>query len=120
MQYIIDWVMQIILFIVIGTIVQMILPANSFKKYTEMIIGLFLLFIFLKPIVFFMSDDFSVPLSKLEQYFSSVSEADQTINLQNDVLELERDAYIWNEVRDSMIELANNDSMISFVIEDIQ
>ncbi|MEJ8776500.1 stage III sporulation protein AF [Pseudogracilibacillus sp. ICA-222130] len=116
MQYIVDWVTQIIIFIFIGTIIQILLPENQFRKYVEIVLGLFLLLIFLQPIVSLMNISLDVSWQKMEQILipENVEE-----NIGWNGLESERDAYIWNESKEILIDEANR-QLTGQVIHDIE
>lgn len=115
MQYIVDWVTQIIIFIFIGTIIQILLPENQFRKYVEIVLGLFLLLIFLQPVVSLMNISLDLSWHKMEQMLipENVEE-----NITWNGLETERDAYIWNESKEILMEEANR-QLTGQVIRDI-
>ncbi|WP_409297845.1 stage III sporulation protein AF [Peribacillus sp. SCS-26] len=58
MQYITSWVTNIILFILLATVIDMLLPNSSMQKYAKMVIGLLLIAIILSPILKLFSTDF--------------------------------------------------------------
>src|SRR5699024_3591207 len=115
MQYIVDWVTQIIIFIFIGTIIQILLPENQFRKYVEIVLGLFLLLIFLQPVVSLMNISLDLSWHKMEQMLipENVEE-----NITWNGLETERDAYIWNESKEILMEEADR-QLTGQVIRDI-
>src|SRR5699024_6857602 len=55
MDMLTQWVTQIIVFILLATIIDLIIPATAMKKYVKLVIGLILILIFLKP-VFYLFD----------------------------------------------------------------
>lgn len=131
MQYISEWVMQIIIFILIATILELLLPNNAMKKYIHIVIGLFLLLILAKPVLYLFSIDATAELEKMEQtllYGDAVLEQTkkQMENQKKDI-QAEQAAYIWNEVREQLMEEANPVLMedydmhivdISFILDD--
>ncbi|QHE52917.1 stage III sporulation protein AF [Pontibacillus sp. HMF3514] len=50
MSYITEWVTQIILFLLLALIIDLILPTSSLRKYIKLVVGLLLILIFLQPI----------------------------------------------------------------------
>ncbi|MDV2687064.1 stage III sporulation protein AF, partial [Alkalihalophilus lindianensis] len=50
MDFLIEWVTNIILFILLATVIDMLLPNSSMQKYTKMVMGLLLIAIILTPI----------------------------------------------------------------------
>ncbi len=45
------WAQGIIIAVIIGTIIQMILPENKNKKYIKVVIGIFILFSIIQPVI---------------------------------------------------------------------
>ena len=59
MEFIKEWVTNIILFVLFATLIDMLLPTSKFQKYTKMVVGLLLLIsIILTPIFKLLSTDF--------------------------------------------------------------
>ena len=46
-----SWAEQIVLAVIIATIIEMILPDNKNKKYIQMVIGVYILFNIISPII---------------------------------------------------------------------
>lgn len=65
------WAKSIILAVIIATIIQMILPDGKNKKYIKTIIGLYILFTIISPIISKISGGSSqIDTSKYEKYFN--------------------------------------------------
>jgi stage III sporulation protein AF len=60
-----EWVTNIILFILLATVIDMLLPNTNMQKYTKMVTGLLLIAIILTPIFKLISRDFETTLAKL-------------------------------------------------------
>ncbi len=65
MSFLIEWVTNIILFILLATVIDMLLPNSSMQKYTKMVTGLLLIAIILTPILKLTSKDFESTLASL-------------------------------------------------------
>ncbi len=65
MSYLIEWVTNIILFILLATVIDMLLPNSSMQKYSKMVIGLLLIAIILTPIFKLISKDFETTLASI-------------------------------------------------------
>ena len=65
MEFIKEWVTNIILFILLATVIDMLLPNSNMQKYTKMVIGLLLITIILSPILKLISSDFEGRLAML-------------------------------------------------------
>ncbi|MDO5557344.1 MAG: stage III sporulation protein AF [Clostridia bacterium] len=51
MAFLNEWMQGIIMAVIIATIIQMILPNGNNKKYIEMVIGIYILFTIISPII---------------------------------------------------------------------
>ncbi|MFD2133502.1 stage III sporulation protein AF [Pseudogracilibacillus auburnensis] len=111
MNLIAEWVMQIIVFILIGTIMELLIPNNSMKKYVHIVIGLLLLLILAKPILYLFSVDVTTELKKIEQTIfqdqHALTESKNLLENQKREIQAEQDAYIWNEVKTQLMNEAN-------------
>lgn len=111
MSAISEWVMQVIVFILLGTIVELLIPNNSMKKYVNIVIGLLLLLVLAKPILYLFTDDVTAQLDKFEQIIfqeeATLSETETLMEIQKRDIQAEQDAYIWNEVKLQLMKEAN-------------
>lgn len=57
MHFIIEWVTNIIVFILFAIVIDLLLPSSSFQKYVKMVVGLILLLIMLSPVLNIFSID---------------------------------------------------------------
>ncbi|GGD21233.1 stage III sporulation protein AF [Pontibacillus salipaludis] len=76
MAFITEWVTQIILFLLLALVTDLLLPASSFRKYIKLVVGLLLILVFLQP-VFKLFD------VNMDQFFT------QEMNRWNDQAEVE-------------------------------
>src|SRR5699024_3807142 len=68
-----DWITQIVLFILLGTVIELLLPDNRMKKYVNLILGLLLLLILTKPILYLFSVDTETVMRPFEQFIQEDS-----------------------------------------------
>src|SRR5699024_12214199 len=61
-----EWVTQIVVLIFIGTILDLIIPNQSMKRYVHIVVGLTLLLILIKPILFVFQEHIPSAISKIE------------------------------------------------------
>jgi stage III sporulation protein AF len=66
MQFLTEWITNIILFVLLATIIEMMIPNSSMQKYVKMVTGLLLIVIILTPLLNLFKKDF-------EQLFSSLA-----------------------------------------------
>ncbi|MFW5962254.1 MAG: stage III sporulation protein AF [bacterium] len=59
MNFLINWVKQIIFTVLIFTILDMFLPNENIKKYVRIVMGFFIALIFISPILSFFNMDFA-------------------------------------------------------------
>jgi stage III sporulation protein AF len=68
MEFLKEWITNIILFILLATVIDMLLPNSNLQKYVKVVIGLLLISIILSPIMKLFSSDFESTLSSLTNY----------------------------------------------------
>ncbi len=93
------WASGIIIAVIIATIIEMILPEGSSKKYIKVVIGVYILFTIISPVVSkFTGKSIAVSdIIDLNQYISDFKEKDKIKNsLQEDSSANIRDIYIGN------------------------
>ncbi len=57
MQFLTEWISNIILLILLATILELLLPNSSLQRYVKMVVGLLLLVIILSPLLSILSKD---------------------------------------------------------------
>ncbi|SHG67733.1 MULTISPECIES: stage III sporulation protein AF [Virgibacillus] len=126
MQIVIDWVTQIILFILLATIIDLVIPANSMKKYMKLVVGLILILILLKPIFYIFQIDVQRAVeSSLSGVFEEMNQnksLDNAIKTQKNEIEATQDAYILEQMAVQLKEIAKDPLHEAFQTEitDIQ
>ncbi|MCJ8006795.1 stage III sporulation protein AF [Lederbergia wuyishanensis] len=75
MEYLSEWVFNIIIFLIIAMVVDMLLPESSMKKYTKLATGLLLMAIVLTPVLKLISSDFEKVLAS---FTTNIDVEDQT------------------------------------------
>ena len=106
MAFLVEWVKQIILFILIAIIIDLILPSNTLKKYIQLVVGLILILMFLKPVFMIFQIDVSNEIQKHITSFDEQIETDSInnlINLQKTDIQALTDAYILEEMTKQLI-----------------
>lgn len=68
MEFIREWITNIILFILLATVLDMLLPNSSMQKYTKMITGLLLIAIILTPVFKIISQDFEAAFASIQNF----------------------------------------------------
>lgn len=76
------WAKSIILAVIVSTIIQMILPEGNNKKYIKTVIGLYILFTIISPIISKISgENATIDVSKYENYFNVESATTASANV---------------------------------------
>ena len=63
MEFIKEWVTTIVVFVLIATVVDFILPNSKMHKYVKMVVGLLLITIIINPIFSLLSKNFEIDVS---------------------------------------------------------
>lgn len=112
MNFLYDWLRQIVVLIFIGTILEMLLPSNRLKKYVHFVFGLLFLLLLGQPIFYLLKTDITEHISTFEHYLmqdeSELEETKQQVEKQKEDIQAEQVAYIWNELAQNLINEAND------------
>lgn len=94
-----DWAGAIIIAVIISTIIEMLLPEGSSKKYIKVVVGVYILFTIVSPVITkFTGKSLAVSdLLELDTYMNEVKQKETMQNLleQNNSASI-RDIYIGN------------------------
>ncbi|MEK3890777.1 stage III sporulation protein AF [Bacillus sp. FSL K6-3431] len=81
MPFLSDWILNIIIFLLLAMVIDMLLPSSTMKKYAKLVIGLLLIGMILSPIYKIMSMDFDLVLKSLSPTVN------ENIQMQENLLE---------------------------------
>ena len=91
------WINQIIVAVIITTIIEMILPNGNNKKYIKMVIGLYILFTIIQPVITkFTGDSIDISNFDYKKYFNSDVLETSSKDFENNNSKLIKQAYINN------------------------
>ena len=74
------WAKGIVIAVIIGTIIEMILPENKNKKYVKVVIGIYVLFCMISPVV---GSSFNLSETDMEKYLFLNETSNKESNLNN-------------------------------------
>jgi stage III sporulation protein AF len=95
MDFIKEWVTNIIIFILLATVLDMLLPNSSFQKYTKIVTGLILIAIILSPVMKLFTSDFESAIASVSQFNSFEDEnIKNSIEFQKKEIQASQHAYI--------------------------
>jgi stage III sporulation protein AF len=124
MNWISNWIQGIIIAVIIGTIIEMLLPEGNCKKYVKVVIGVYILFSIVSPVItkvtgseFRVSDIYDInsyieASTKSTQDYAEINKENQIkqiyeTNLKKDMKQkIEEKGY---KVKSIFLELANDE-----------
>jgi stage III sporulation protein AF len=99
MQFLTEWVTNIIIFVLLATVIDMLLPNSNFQKYTKIVTGLLLIAIILTPILKLISKDFESTLRSIPIFEESKEKnIENLIDLKKKEIQASTDAYILEQM----------------------
>ncbi|MEN1970126.1 stage III sporulation protein AF [Lentibacillus sp. N15] len=112
MDLLIKWVTQIVIFLIVAMIIDLLIPATSMKKYIKLVVGLILILLFLKP-VFYLFDinldqALETSLSKLSKEEAQQDSMENSIKMQKKEIQASQRAYILEEMAVQLKDLAKD------------
>ncbi|WP_374723469.1 stage III sporulation protein AF [Calidifontibacillus erzurumensis] len=115
MEFLTNWIANIILFVLFAVIIDLLLPNSSFQRYTKMVIGLLLIAIILNPILKIFDEDLEQLLKTMQ--LPNVEDKKQIENLienkKNEIQASQR-AYILEQMAVQMEEMVEEELMKNF------
>lgn len=98
LEFITEWVTNIILFVLIATVIDMLLPNTGMQKYTKMVAGLLLIAIILSPILKLLSNDLDSAIASIPSFQTDDDKnMENLIDLQKREIQASTRAYILEE-----------------------
>ncbi|MDR4888881.1 stage III sporulation protein AF [Fredinandcohnia sp. QZ13] len=95
LSFIAEWITNIILFILLATIVDMLLPSSSMQKYVKMVTGLLLILIILTPLFSLFKTDLDQALLNMNlKPVQSEKNLENLIDLKKKEIQASQRAYI--------------------------
>jgi len=126
MQYLVEWITQIIVFLLMAAIVDLLVPASTMKKYIKLVIGLILILVFLKPVFYVFHIDIQQTLESAYSEFMNASTTDEKMEnlmkMQKKDIQASQDAYIVKQLSDELTDIAETplEEKYNMEIRDIQ
>ncbi|CAH0345687.1 stage III sporulation protein AF [Bacillus sp. CECT 9360] len=69
MEFLTGWITNIILFVLLATVIDMLLPSSAMQKYAKMVIGLLLIAVIISPVLSLFNTDFDQLLAEATASF---------------------------------------------------
>jgi stage III sporulation protein AF len=117
MNFITEWVTNIILFILLATVVDMLLPNSTFQKYAKMVAGLLLITVILTPVFKLISSDFETVFTASAMGEPEQKNMNNSIDLKKREIQASLDEYTLNKMAVQLKEDANEELIANYGME---
>jgi stage III sporulation protein AF len=116
MDFLIEWVTTIILFILLATVIDMLMPSSAMQKYTKIVTGLLLIAIILSPILKLISNDFEETLASIPAFeaYSNGENSKSLLESQKKEIQETQHAYILEQMAVQLKKDAEEELMKQF------
>lgn len=115
MTFLTEWIANIILFIMLAVIIDLLLPNSAMQKYAKMVISLLLIVIILSPVFRLLSADINSLVAELQSDNpSKEEEIKNLIDLQKKEIQASNDAYILENMAVQLKEQAKEELVQSY------
>jgi len=112
MDFIIQWVTQIILFILIAAVIDLLIPSDGMKKYIKLTVGLILIVILLKPVFYLFGTDMEqaieTSINQMEEEYQANETMENQIEFQKKEIQDSQHAYILEQMAVQLENLAED------------
>ncbi|KGX90486.1 stage III sporulation protein AF [Pontibacillus marinus] len=120
MNYITEWVTQIILFLLLALIIDLILPTSSLRKYIKLVVGLLLILIFLQPIFHLFEVDMDTFFAQEMSKWNDQAQVETMENLIEDKkkeIQASQRAYILEQMAVQLKKQAKEELLSEYGVE---
>jgi stage III sporulation protein AF len=115
MEFLTGWIANIIMFILLATIVDMLLPNSNLQRYAKMVTGLLLIVIILTPILKIFNYNFEeIIATATPSTYSEQENIENLIEFKKKEIQASTNAYILDEVAVQMKEEVKDEMMNRF------
>ncbi|GAA0296362.1 stage III sporulation protein AF [Gracilibacillus halotolerans] len=99
-EYFMNWMLQIIVFIILAMLVDLVIPGNKLKQYVKLVIGLLLILIIIQPVLQLFNMDLHLVERMLNTDTSTFIEKniENEVNEQKEEIESIHRAYVLEEM----------------------
>ncbi|WP_338777052.1 stage III sporulation protein AF [Metabacillus sp. FJAT-52054] len=118
MTFLTGWITNILLFILLAIVIDMLLPNSSMQKYSKMVIGLMLIVVILNPVFSLFSVDINKLISDFQINDASLDEeSKKLIESQKREIQASQRAYILEQMAVQMKKDAGEDMEKEYSME---
>ena len=119
MVWVSNWIQGIVVAVIIGTIIEMILPEGNCKKYIKVVIGVYILFSIISPVITkFSGNNFSVTnIFDLNEYIQASSNVEDLNENQQQQIRNIYETNLKNDIKEKLKSKGYEATKISLNIE---
>ncbi|UTE76293.1 stage III sporulation protein AF [Rossellomorea sp. KS-H15a] len=112
MSFLTDWITNIIIFVLLATVIDMLLPSSNMQKYAKIVTGLLLITIILTPLFKLMSTDFDEVMNSIDLNGPSQNKSmENEIEMKKKEIQASQRAYILEQMAVQMKQEAEKEMM---------
>ncbi|WP_102345635.1 stage III sporulation protein AF [Bacillus sp. Marseille-P3661] len=114
MEFLYEWITNIILFVLLAIIIDLLLPNSNIQRYTKMVIGLLLIIIILNPILKVFNTDMENILSSIQlPGIQEKKEVENLIENKKKEIQASQRAYILEQMAVHMKSIVEEELMVN-------
>ena len=99
MEFLTNWISNIIIFILLATIMDMLLPNSEMRKYAKIVVGLLLITVLIAPVFKLLSTDFEALLTgSTSAEYVEKNKMETLIDRKKSEIQAAQNAYILEEM----------------------
>ncbi|MYL47205.1 stage III sporulation protein AF [Virgibacillus halodenitrificans] len=121
MSILIDWITQIIIFLLLATVIELLVSSTKMKKYVKLVTGLILVLILLKPIFYVLQIDIEQAVRTSINQVNLERNQDKSITnlieFQKSEIQTTHDAYILKQMAVQLTEIAEKPLSENYRVE---
>ncbi|MGM0828299.1 MAG: stage III sporulation protein AF [Bacillota bacterium] len=112
MSLLTDWITNIIIFVLLATVIDMLLPSSNMQKYAKIVTGLLLITIILTPLFKLMATDFDTVMGSIDINGDSQNNSvENLIEMKKKEIQASQRAYILEQMAVQMKQQAEKEMM---------
>lgn len=116
MEFLTDWITNIILFILLAIVIDLLLPSSTMQKYAKIVISLLLIVVIINPIFKLFQADMNEILAELSTNSESDSNMKNLIEMQKSEIQASQRAYILEQMAVQMKEMAEEELVKNYEV----
>lgn len=122
LEWLSEWIKQIILIVLVATFVDLLLPNQSFDRYVKLVLGLLIIMAILTPILQLLNQDIDFTASRLLELEQPVATLDslQTIHAKSKQLQAQQLQQIQQTWEQKMEQLLAEDLQQQFSLQNVK